>query len=113
MTSVSQTAMAQALLVLTTLPDESAANRLARLLVEQRFAACVNILSACRSVYRWNDTIEESAEIPLLIKTTRDRYAQLEKTIVDHHPYQLPEIVAVPLEYGLNAYLDWISTQTG
>jgi periplasmic divalent cation tolerance protein len=70
--------MPDTLLVLTNLPDAASAERIARLLVEQRLAACVNILAPCTSVYRWNAAIETAAEVPLLIKTTRARYAELE-----------------------------------
>lgn len=100
------------LIVLTSLPDEAAARALATLLVEQRLAACVNILAPCRSVYRWQGAVEEAAEIPLLIKTTAARYAALEAMIRKNHPYELPEIVAVPLSAGLPAYLAWVDAET-
>lgn len=100
-----------ALLVITTLPDEESAAALAGHLVEQRVAACVNILAPCRSVYRWQGKVERSTEVPLLIKTTQDRYADLEAAIRAKHPYELPEIVAVPVGAGLPAYLDWIATE--
>lgn len=104
--------MSDTLLVLTNLPDAASAQRLARLLVEQRFAACVNVLSPCTSVYRWQDGVEEASEVPLLIKTTRAAYAALEEAILAHHPYELPEIVAVPIERGLEAYLAWLRSET-
>lgn len=100
------------LLVLTQLPDAAAARTLAGVLVEARLAACVNILAPCRSVYRWQGKIEEAEEIPLLIKTTAERYAALEAAIRRHHPYELPEIIAVPLERGLPGYLDWVAAET-
>ena len=75
--------MSDTLLVLTNLPDAASAERIARLLVEQRLAACVNILAPCTSVYRWNAAIETAAEVPLLIKTTRARYAELEAALED------------------------------
>ena len=104
--------MPDTLLVLTNLPDAASAERIARLLVEQRLAACVNILAPCTSVYRWNAAIETAAEVPLLIKTTRARYAELEAALAEAHPYELPEIVAVPVEQGLDAYLGWVATET-
>ena len=104
--------MSDTLLVLTNLPDAASAQRLARLLVEQRFAACVNVLSPCTSVYRWQDGVEEASEVPLLIKTTRAAYAALEEAILAHHPYELPEIVAVPIERGLETYLAWLRSET-
>ncbi|SMB23852.1 Divalent-cation tolerance protein CutA [Sterolibacterium denitrificans] len=100
------------LVVLTNLPDEAAARVLATLLVEQRLAACVNVLAPCRSVYHWQGAVEEASEIPLLIKTTTARYAALEAAIRTNHPYELPEIVAVPLVAGLPAYLSWVAAET-
>jgi len=100
------------LLVLTNLPDRAAAERLADILVEQRLAACVNILAPCRSVYRWKDSVQHDEEHPLLIKTTAERYAELEAALRAGHPYELPEIIAVPVERGLPAYLDWVAAET-
>lgn len=100
------------LLVLTNLPDADSAQKLATLLVEQGLAACVNILGPCRSVYRWQDKIEAASEVPLLIKTTTERYAALEAAILAHHPYELPEIVAVSVERGLPEYLAWVAQAT-
>jgi periplasmic divalent cation tolerance protein len=101
-----------ALLVLTNLPDDASARTLAEALVAERLAACVNILAPCRSVYRWEGKIEDAAEVPLLIKTSAGRYAALEAAIRARHPYELPEIVAVPIERGLPAYLDWVEQET-
>jgi periplasmic divalent cation tolerance protein len=100
------------LLVFTNLPDETAARELAQLIVEQQLAACVNILAPCRSVYRWQGKVEEATEVPLLIKTTTVRYEALEAAIRQFHPYELPEIVAVPVERGLPAYLHWVASET-
>lgn len=100
------------LLVLTNLPDDPAARRMAAMLVESRLAACVNILAPCRSAYRWQGQIEEAGEVPMLIKTTTLRYAELEEAIRAAHPYELPEIVAVPLARGLPAYLAWVAGET-
>jgi len=101
-----------ALLVITNLPDRAAAEKLADALIRQRVAACVNILAPCRSVYRWKAEVQHDEEHPVLIKTTLDRYAALEAAIRAMHPYELPEIVAVPIERGLPAYLDWLATET-
>jgi len=100
------------LLVLTNLPDRTAAERLAGALIEQRVAACVNILAPCKSVYRWQDAVQHDDEHPVLIKTTADRYAALEAAIRAAHPYELPEIIAVPIERGLPAYLAWVDAET-
>lgn len=104
--------MTTALLVLTNCPDEPQAARLAELLVARRLAACVNVLAPCRSVYRWQGAVEHASEVPLLIKTTQECYPALEAAIREHHPYELPEIVAVSVERGLPAYLDWVTAET-
>jgi periplasmic divalent cation tolerance protein len=100
------------LLVLTNCPDQAHAEVLAEHLIEQRLVACVNILAPCRSVYRWQGKVESASEIPLLMKTTEDRYAALEAGIRAHHPYELPEIVAAPITHGLENYLRWIEDET-
>ena len=100
------------LLVLTNLPDRAAAEKLADALLERRLAACVNILSPCRSVYRWKGAVQHDEEHPMLIKTTQERYAELEQVLRAGHPYELPEIIAVPIERGLPAYLEWVAAET-
>ena len=101
-----------ALLVLTNLPDRAAAERLADLVVERKLAACVNILAPCRSVYRWKGAVQHDEEHPVLVKTTQERYGALEQALREGHPYELPEIIAVPIERGLPAYLDWVAAET-
>lgn len=105
-------ASAKILLVMTNLPDAGHADRVATTLVERRLVACVNQLSPCRSTYRWQDAIEREAEVPLLMKTTADRYPALQAAIRELHPYQLPEIVAIDIADGLPAYLDWVAAET-
>lgn len=100
------------LLVLTNLPDRDSALALARALVQRRLAACVNVLGACASVYRWNGDIEEATEVPVLVKTRATRYAELEAAIRELHPYELPEVIAVPIVRGLPEYLDWVAEET-
>lgn len=100
------------LLVYSSLPDEPAARQLARFLVEARLAACVNVLAPCTSVYRWQGALEQVTEVPLLIKTTARRYAALESAMRERHPYELPEIVAVPATHGLPGYLAWVAAET-
>jgi len=100
------------LLVLTNLPDRAAAEKLADALIEKQLAACVNILAPCRSVYRWKGALQHEEEHPLLIKTTAERYAALQQAIRAGHPYELPEIIAVPIEHGLPEYLEWVSAET-
>lgn len=108
---VSQT-RCQTLLVMTNLPDEASAQVLATTLVADRLAACVNVLAPCRSTYRWQGGIESATEVPLLIKTTEERYKALEAAIRAGHPYELPEIIAVPIAHGLPQYLAWLVTET-
>lgn len=100
------------LLVVTNLPDRASAEKLAALLIERRLAACVNLLAPCESVYRWRGEIQRDEEHPLLIKTAQDRYAELEAAIRANHPYELPEIFAVPIVQGLPAYLQWVESET-
>lgn len=102
----------ETLLVITNLPDADTARGLAEMLVEQRLAACVNILAPCRSLYRWQGKIEETQEVPLLIKTSAARYPELEAAIRAAHPYELPEIVALPLTRALPEYLAWVAGET-
>lgn len=102
----------EALLVLTNLPDAASARALAEHVVTEHLAACVNILAPCRSVYRWQGKVEDAEEVPLLMKTSADRYAALEAAIRARHPYELPEIVAVPIGRGLPAYLAWLAAET-
>ena len=104
--------MNDALLLLTNLPDEASASLLAAHLVEHRLAACVNQLAPCHSTYRWQGQVETATEIPLLIKTTRERYAAVEAAMLEMHPYDVPELIAVTIEAGLPAYLAWVQEET-
>ena len=102
----------QALLVIANCPDEACANRIALAVVEGGLAACINLLPRVQSVYRWQGAIESASEVPLLIKTTAGRYAELEAAIRALHPYDVPEIIALPIAQGLPAYLDWLAAET-
>lgn len=95
-----------------TAPDEGEANRLAAALIERRLAACVNLLAPARSIYRWRGAIETATEIPMLIKTTAAAYPALEAALRELHPYELPEILALPAR-GLPEYLAWVAAETG
>jgi periplasmic divalent cation tolerance protein len=99
-------------LVITNLPDRDSAGKLAHALVEKHLAACINVFSPCRSVFRWKGRIEDAEEFTMLIKTTRERYPALEAAIRAGHPYELPEIIAVPLAGGLPAYFEWVESET-
>lgn len=98
----------QALLILSNFPDAVSAERCARELVENKLAACVNILSPCRSVYTWKGGVETAQEFPLLVKAPSTQYTRIEQLIQRLHPYELPEIVAVAIDKGLPAYLEWV-----
>jgi periplasmic divalent cation tolerance protein len=100
------------LLILTTLPDVAGAEKLAHALIERRAAACVNVLAACRSIYRWQSGVETADEVPLLIKTTAASYPLVEEIVRAQHPYDVPELIAIPITHGLPAYLDWLAAET-
>lgn len=102
----------EVLLVLTTLPDRASAHTLAQGLIENHLAACVNILAECTSIYRWEGKVEQAGEVPLLIKVTRAGYPDLQAWIGAHHPYTLPEIIALPVTTGLPAYLQWVANKS-
>jgi periplasmic divalent cation tolerance protein len=101
------------LVVLCTCPDAPTAARLAGELVERRLAACVNVLPEIRSIYRWQGGIQDDGEALMMVKTSRSAYAQLESWLADHHPYDVPEILALPVARGSAAYLDWVEDETG
>ncbi len=101
-----------AIIVLCTCPDRESADRIANHLVRNGLAACVNISSPITSVYRWQGDIETSEEYMLFIKTTNSRYEELEQAILSTHPYELPAVVTVPIENGLQNYLGWIDQCT-
>lgn len=100
------------LIVLTNCPDAEVAGHIARTLVEQGLAACVNQLPPVNSVYRWQGSVERAIEVPLLVKTTRERLAEVLNAIRGLHPYELPEIVAIPVVAGLPSYLRWVVDET-
>jgi periplasmic divalent cation tolerance protein len=104
--------MSETLLVITNTPDRATAERIADALVTNGDAACINILSGCTSVYRWEGKLEHASEVPLLIKTTREAYPRLESALRQLHPYELPEIIALPVSAGLPGYLDWVAQET-
>jgi periplasmic divalent cation tolerance protein len=105
-------ALFETLLVMTSMPDRETALKLARTLVEQRLAACVNVMGGCTSVYRWEGALEQAEEVPVFIKTRAARFPELEARIRELHPYELPEIIAVPIVHGLPEYLEWVAKET-
>jgi periplasmic divalent cation tolerance protein len=105
--------MDDVVIILTNLPDRESAVGLAQALVAKRLAACVNVLPECTSVYRWKGAVENAREVPVLVKTRAARYAEVEAAIRGLHPYELPEIIAVPLVHGFADYLRWVADETG
>ena len=104
--------MEQVFIVMTHLPDAATADALAGALVEARLAVCVSFTTGVQSVYRWQGKIERANEVTLTIKTTQRHYAALETAIRAAHPYELPEIIALPVVAGLPSYLHWIVAET-
>jgi periplasmic divalent cation tolerance protein len=100
--------MADIFIVMTNLPDETVARSVATTLVTEKLAACVNILPGVQSVYCWQGRVEQANEVTLVVKTSREAYSALEQRLVAIHPYEVPEIVAMPAVAGLPAYLDWV-----
>lgn len=100
---------AEPILVLCTHPELDGARSLARALVEQRLAACVNLLPGLHSIYRWEGAVEEGAEVQLLIKTALGRWPELERAIRARHPYRTPELLVLPIVAGGVDYLDWLA----
>jgi len=105
--------VSQYLLVLTTIGSEEDAARLGRSLVEKRLVACVNMVGPVRSVFLWKGKMEDESERLLLMKTRADRYAELETAIQELHPYDVPEVIAIPIERGSQAYLSWVDENVG
>jgi periplasmic divalent cation tolerance protein len=105
-------AQGNVLFVFVTVPSQAVAKRISRFVVEQRFAACVNIVSGVLSIYRWKGRMERGRELLLIIKTTRRNYAMLEKAVRRLHPYEVPEIIGVQTVVGLPQYLEWVHSES-
>lgn len=104
--------MNDALLVVTTVPEQQIARDLAKAVLAENLAACINIISNVTSIYRWQQDLCETDEYLLLIKTQQNCYSRLEAFIRTQHCYELPEIIALPITQGLPAYLGWIKEST-
>ena len=102
----------KAILVLCTFPETESVKSVAETLVNEKLAACVNVIPGVQSIFRWQDKIDNANENILIIKTKDSLYDELEVRIKELHPYELPEIISVPIDKGLNKYLDWISEST-
>lgn len=101
------------LMVYCTCPDRERAERIAAALVDERLAACVNILPGVTSVYRWEDGRQTDAELLLIVKTRGEAYPALEARIRELHPYEVAEVIALPIARGSAAYLEWIAASVG
>ncbi|NBS63924.1 MAG: divalent-cation tolerance protein CutA [Betaproteobacteria bacterium] len=99
-------------LAISNAPDADTAQTIARALVTERLAACVNVLAPCVSIYRWQGEIEEASEVPMLIKTTRRRWVALEARLRELHPYEVPELIALSPAAVSPAYASWVLAQT-
>ncbi len=99
-------------IVFSTIDSEENARKMARHLVEEHLAACVNIVSNVSSVYKWEDVLEEEKECLLIIKTSENRLEELITRIVESHPYEVPDVVAFPIEKGYSSYLEWVISET-
>jgi periplasmic divalent cation tolerance protein len=104
--------MTDALVVLVTAPTPERAAEIARALVEERLAACGNVVPGIRSIYRWEGEVQDDQEALLVLKTTRDRFEALRERVVALHPYQVPEVLALEVEAGSAPYLAWIAAET-
>jgi periplasmic divalent cation tolerance protein len=100
------------ILVLTTVPGNLDVDELVRPLVEERLAACVNVLPPMRSIYRWEGVVETADERQVLIKTTRRRLAEVQSSLSARHPYEVPEFLVIPITDGGAAYLQWVRAET-
>ncbi|MCC6882858.1 MAG: divalent-cation tolerance protein CutA [Verrucomicrobiales bacterium] len=98
-------------IVLTTFPDAATARQIGTLLIEQQLAACINVLAPCESIYRWQGAVETSSEVPGIFKTTREAFPALAEALRVAHPYEVPEIIALPVAAGSEDYLAWVVKQ--
>ena len=102
--------MSKFIQVITTVAIQEDADQLAQLALEQRLAACVQV-SPCRSTYHWQGEIKQANELRLVMKSHRDLYPELERLIVEHHPYDVPEILATPVQFCNSIYLEWLAKE--
>ena len=103
--------MTDIVVVLSTVPDDASAEIIARTLVEEKLAACVNLFSPMQSVYRWKDAVESASERQVVIKTSKTVVERLQRRIGELHPYELPEFVVIPVLGGSGGYLSWVTNQ--
>lgn len=102
----------EAMLVLTTLPSPSTARAFVRTLVDRRLVACGTVVDGVTSIYRWEGKVEEAAEVQVILKTRRGRWDALQRAITELHPYEVPEVLGLTIGSGLEAYLEWVGSET-
>lgn len=100
--------MSEELIILVTAPNRDEAARIAEAIVSERLAACVNIINGIESIYRWEGKVTRDSESLMIIKTTQDRYIELERRVRELHSYTTPEVIAVKIERGSEDYLRWL-----
>lgn len=98
-------------MVFVTVPNQAVGRGISRYVVQQGFAACVNIIPGVKSIYRWKGRVEVGREVLLIIKTTRNKYTMLERAVRKLHPYEVPEIIGLHAAVGLPQYLEWVRTE--
>ncbi len=102
-----------AVVVLVTAPSAEKAAELGKALVSERLAACASVVPEIRSIYWWEGKVQDEGELLIVLKTTRERFEALRQRVVELHPYQVPEVIALPVEAGSEAYLAWIEGEVG
>ncbi len=105
--------MTDALFVFTTLPNADAAAEIGKTVVTERLAACANIIPAVRSIYRWQGKLQDENEVLVIFKTRQEHFDNLRSRLLELHPYEVPEVMAIPVEQGYAAYLEWLARETG
>jgi periplasmic divalent cation tolerance protein len=105
--------MTDAMLVLTTLPTADAAAEMAKTIVDERLAACANLFPGLRSIYKWQAKVEDQNEVLILFKTRQEHFDRLKSRILELHPYEVPEVLAIPVEQAYQPYLEWLARETG
>ena len=103
----------EAVVIYITAPNEEEGTKIARVLIEERLAGCVNIVKPIRSIYRWHENIEDDTEILMIVKTQKQLFESLENRVRELHSYTIPEIIAVPVFEGSKGYLKWLEDVTG
>lgn len=110
---MSEPSSERVMVALTTAPSAEVAERIGRSLVEDRLAACVNVVAGITSIFKWEGSIERESEVLVILKTTAGHVEALERRVVELHPYEVPEVIAFPVEAGHAPYLSWVRAEVG